>query len=399
MSLDGVTILLAYELFRLCPQAGGQESSTRYIKMDSEGVASPEALGMFPEIKDVYYGHVGRAFARYEQALMIWESVAKERSDLVRIPDALLADSSKKAKLAVERIRRNYAFDRARYFLPVVALTNVFLVQSARCWVTLCQHLLSHPWYEARTLGALIAAELELVTPRLVKHARYTESFDAGQCKEFQALRDLAIFSNPDYKAIGNRPGGECGCYPALQVFAPGEVEASRYENAFMARSLLDHDNRYAYIGSFARRTLVRFSWSAVSFAEVRDLNRHRTGEKCCPLVPKGFYCALDQLPQGMERYEAVLRAGGEWGHWVGQWVYDGYEGSEATAPYRMLLGHQLAFEHSTTADKFLYEMELRTGAGAHFRYAKHCHDLLALWFSRYPETREYVTEGKEEPE
>ena len=39
---------------------------------------------------------------------------------------------------------------------------------------------------------------------------------------------------------------------------------------------------------------------------------------------------------------------------------------------YAYLLGEQTAFEHSTHADKFIYEVELRTGLGAHWRYAEH---------------------------
>nr|MDQ2730535.1 hypothetical protein [Armatimonadota bacterium] len=59
----------------------------------------------------------------------------------------------------------------------------------------------------------------------------------------------------------------------------------------------------------------------------------------------------------------------------------------------------QYPFEHSTTADKFIYEAELRTGTGAHFRYARHLHDALELWYEKFPETRGLVLEGSAEPE
>ena len=62
-------------------------------------------------------------------------------------------------------------------------------------------------------------------------------------------------------------------------------------------------------------------------------------------------------------------------------------------------LGHQYYFEHSTTADKFLYEMELRTGVGAHYRYAQHCKDMLRLWYNKYPSTKGLIFEGTAEPE
>ncbi len=46
-----------------------------------------------------------------------------------------------------------------------------------------------------------------------------------------------------------------------------------------------------------------------------------------------------------------------------------------------------------------LYEAELRTGTGAHYRYARHLRDVLALWYDRYPATRGLVLEGSAEPE
>jgi hypothetical protein len=71
----------------------------------------------------------------------------------------------------------------------------------------------------------------------------------------------------------------------------------------------------------------------------------------------------------------------------------------DASFIYWTLLGTQYFFEHTTTADKFIYEAELRTGTGAHYRYAQHLHDALQLWFEKFPETRGLVLEGSAEPE
>jgi hypothetical protein len=49
--------------------------------------------------------------------------------------------------------------------------------------------------------------------------------------------------------------------------------------------------------------------------------------------------------------------------------------------------------------DKFIYEMELRTGIGSHYKYAEHCKDILAKWFEKYPETKGLIFEGSAEPE
>ena len=66
---------------------------------------------------------------------------------------------------------------------------------------------------------------------------------------------------------------------------------------------------------------------------------------------------------------------------------------------YTLLLGAQTPFEHCTHADKFIYEAELRTGMGAHFRYAEHLSAALAGFFEQVPEARSWVVEGTAEPE
>ena len=48
--------------------------------------------------------------------------------------------------------------------------------------------------------------------------------------------------------------------------------------------------NRYSTVGPALRRMFVRFAWNNISLAELRDLNRHRTGHRFSPLVPVGFY-------------------------------------------------------------------------------------------------------------
>jgi hypothetical protein len=66
---------------------------------------------------------------------------------------------------------------------------------------------------------------------------------------------------------------------------------------------------------------------------------------------------------------------------------------------YFTSLGHKYYFEHTTTADKFLYEMELRTGVGAHYKYAEHCREVLKKWYEKYPATEGIIFEGSAEPE
>src|SRR5512135_1232847 len=46
MFIDGISIWLAYHVWTLCPTAGGQESSTRYLQLSAEGLIAPEKLGI-----------------------------------------------------------------------------------------------------------------------------------------------------------------------------------------------------------------------------------------------------------------------------------------------------------------------------------------------------------------
>lgn len=63
------------------------------------------------------------------------------------------------------------------------------------------------------------------------------------------------------------------------------------------------------------------------------------------------------------------------------------------------VLGSQFPFEHTTTLDKFVYEAELRTGTGAHYRYAQHLRHALQALGARYTLLREVIHLGTSEPE
>jgi len=148
-------------------------------------------------------------------------------------------------------------------------------------------------------------------------------------------------------------------------------------------------ENRYGQQGLATRRMRTVFAWNNLALAELRDLNRHRTGNRYTPLIQAGFY-----LPPEITRGDhASLLAD--------QLALTGEllrRGSPAYV-YSLLLGAQTPFEHGTHADKFIYEAELRTGMGAHFRYAEHLSAALAAFFKQVPEAREWVAEGTAEPE
>lgn len=392
MFIDGISIWLAYYLWTLCPTAGGQESSTRYLQISVDGLISPETLGLRPEDTARWRELMGDCFNAYQAALRIWEGLATAHPALMGIPRSLLEDDSDSARKKVARMKRNYAFDRARYFLPVSAATNVMLIMSARGWVNLCQQLLSHALPECRQLGGLIRSELEISAPRMVKHARATEPHQGALEAEFQKLV-RAVQREPSAASFHPSPTDD-SAVARLSVVVPDGVT----ENDLVG-DLKYHANRYAPFGAELQRTSVCFGWSRIAFGEIRDLNRHRTGTKYCPQIPMGFYFAADQVPRTADDQGARLADQAKVGRRSTEQARALLARGDATYLYWTLLGTEYPFEHTTTADKFIYEAELRTGLGAHYRYAQHLRDALALWYRQFPGTKGLILEGSAEPE
>jgi thymidylate synthase ThyX len=370
--IDDITLYAAYFLWTLSPTAGGQECSTRYIKMDSSNVASTDDLGIYDQYEQQYDLYVAKSFNYYEEALKLWTKIGEIYPELTKIPSHLLNSESDKDKKQVARMMRNFAFDRARVYLPVSTLTGVMMIQSARAWANISAHLQSHDLKELNLIGKEIEEKLKIGAPRLVRHCKPTDAIKSYYKREFELWKsDYALFNGTNLYA------------PPMTV----------------NKSDLDfRTNRYSPFSSNLSRIPVKISWSDMSFGEIRDLNRHRTGTKFCPFIPKGFYGALEQIPDtDLEICNNLknLHKGFESTTWFAQNLMK-------TTPdyvYFTSLGHQYLFEHTTTADKFLYEMELRTGVGAHYKYAEHCHHALELWYQKYPQTKGVIFEGSAEPE
>ncbi|MBT3191770.1 MAG: hypothetical protein HN341_04380 [Verrucomicrobia bacterium] len=396
MFMDNISIWLAYYVWSLCPTAGGQESSTRYIELGPSALVDPETLGIPEEWVPEWQRAMARAFEAYGKALELWEAIGEAHPSLTAIPPSLLEDSSEKAQKTIARMKRNYRFDRSRYYLPVAAATNVMLVMSSRGWAQLCQHLSSHPAAEAQALARCVREELALSAPRLMKHSGHQTAIEQGIRTELKTLAVAAARGMP--KTLVEDAGStECPPRAEVLVSAPSRGCGLRF-----AGDLQYHDNRYAWMGSTLRRTAVRFGWDAMAMGEIRDLNRHRTGNKYCPLRPVGFYSALEQLPKDGDATADVslkLRDLNDTGRALSAKAHTQLADRDPSYIYWTLLGTQFPFEQLTTADKFIYEAELRTGVGAHFRYAKHLKDALHEWYTQYPETRGLILEGDAEPE
>ena len=371
VAVDNVSMWLAYKLFEISPMADGQESSTRYIAMDSTHLPSAEELGIPDDLAPRWRELLARAFAAYHAEYARLEALGKAEPERVRVP--------KDAKPAVvTRIRRNYALDRARYFVPFATHTNLALVQTSRMWAQTVTHLDSLPQPEAQAAARAIRAELVKFSPRLTRHSQAEPSYQE------QARQELADSLRLGLDRLSAEPLADAVWVKVDRAAPPWLPETQTVADALRHRA-----NRYGQCGPAIRRMRVTFAWNNLAIAELRDLNRHRTGHRYTPLIQAGFYLPpmVPRTPHAalladqLDLTRELLR-----------------RGSPAYV-YSLLLGAQTPFEHSTHADKFIYEAELRTGMGAHFRYAEHLSASLAEFFKVVPEARAWVVEGMAEPE
>jgi len=371
VAIDGVSMWLAYKLFEISTMADGQESSTRYIAMDASALAPAAELGIPDDLAARWREMMARAFSAYQAEYARLENLGHCEPERVRIP--------KDARPAVvARIRKNFALDRARYFVPFAARTNLALVQTSRMWAQTVKHLDSLPQPEARAVAAAVRDELIKLSPRLMRHSGAESSYQE------QTKQELAASIRLGLDRLSAEPLADAVWVKVDRDTPPWMPELQPIDESLRHRS-----NRYGQCGSAIRRMRVTFAWNNLAIAELRDLNRHRTGYRHTPLIQSGFYLPPEVpraphagfLAEQTELTREFLR-----------------RGSPAYV-YSLLLGAQTPFEHSTQADKFVYEAELRTGMGAHFRYAEHLSAALAEFFRQVPDAKAWVTEGTAEPE
>lgn len=390
--IDDISQFAAYYLWTLSPTAGGQECSTRYLKLDESDLISSEDLNIPKSLRQNFDDFNKLSFHNYKTSLNAWTNISNNNPEMTKIPLSLLNSTSDKDKKIVDRMKRNYAFDRSRVYLPLATKTGVMMIQSARAWANISSHLQSHYLQEFNNLGKEIADKLSIGAPRLLKHSNAKDSLKQYIQEEFNLLKN-SVDKNSQLELNKNNE------YDNFETLSFLTVDDNGYSNDLIADSCKNRTNRYSPFGNVISRSFVRFSWLGISFGEIRDLNRHRTGNKYCPLVPLGFYSSLDQLPDIKNSDTNTIENCAKSFNNTTAFANDLLKQNIGEYIYFTNLGHQYYFEHCTTADKFLYEMELRTGVGAHYKYAEHCKQILQLWYEKYPETKFLLFEGSAEPE
>jgi thymidylate synthase ThyX len=371
VAIDHVSMWLAYKIFEISTMADGQESSTRYITMDAANLPAAEELGVPDDLAPRWRELMARAFAAYHAEYARLEALGLAEPERVRVPrDARPA--------VVTRIRKNYALDRARYFVPFATRTNLALVQSSRMWAQTVKHLDSLPQLEARAAAAAIREELLKLSPRLLRHSGAEPSYQE------QARQELAAAHRLGLERLSAAPLAD-----AVWVKVDRDTPPWLPEHQPVVEALRHRGNRYGQCGPAIRRMRVTFAWNNLAIAELRDLNRHRTGHRYTPLIQAGFY-----LPPEVPRAPNAGLLADQLGL-----TRELHQRGSPAYVYSLLLGAQTPFEHSTHADMFIYEAELRTGMGAHFRYAEHLSASLGEFFRQVPDAKAWVAEGTAEPE
>jgi hypothetical protein len=234
---------------------------------------------------------------------------------------------------------------------------------------------------EAKSCAAGLRDELKRFVPRLIRHS-FPDDASSGQAIEMidGAVRHIGQHGAPSWK-LGDETfvGVDANMPPFLPALQPTA-------EAFRSKA-----NRYSTMGTGIRRVMVRAAWNNMAIAELRDLNRHRTGFRFSPLIPMGFYLPpqVDHAKRGALMDMMRLLIG----------KLASSAGGGAAYVYGLLLGTQVPFEHSLHLDKFIYEIELRTGMGAHFRYAEHLAAAGAELLKCMPELAPFIKIGAAEPE
>jgi thymidylate synthase ThyX len=373
MVVDGCSMFLAYKLFELSPYADGQECSTRYIKLDKTSLPGPDEIGILGTLAREWQEFCALAFEMYQETYAKLDKMALENPGVVRVPAGA-------PPRVAERLRKNFALDRARYFIPLATKTNAALVMTARAWADTIKQLDSLPLTEAHVCAEGLREELKKFVPRLIRHSIPDEA------SAFQTVQ-MVKAATGHIKNHGV-PSGRLKDEVFVSVlkdqpsFLPQLQSA---EDAFRNKT-----NRYSTMGSSIRRVMARAAWNNTGLAELRDLNRHRTGFRFSTLAPVGFYLPPEvnhkRLSELLEKKRDIVEKLAS-------------QESGAAFVYGLLLGTQVAFEHSMHLDKFIYEIELRTGMGAHFRYAEHLAAAANELVKIMPELAPFIKVGSADPE
>ena len=408
LSIEGISLWLAFYIFYNCPIQSGQEASSRYIKKDKDKVLSTSLIlhhaegGAVMENAPPYYNeYVEACFVRYEKACTIWEWVfdnhcPEEYKSLIE------NETNEKVKL---RYKKNFIFDRARYFLPNGCLTNIVIMQSAREWARLLKLLDSNIYPEFSALALELRQTLLTICPRSMKHSYADMDFNNGIVADFVHLT----------KSLGGEtniglPAWQSGVTIHGIAHENSESSLKLYEvppYEEVNRGFLNRNGRYGYQSDTIRKIPVKYTVNNCAFAEIRDLNRQRPGSRIFEAIPRGFYGAFDELERIVPRniHDNPLNVFQELHTLCIQAYLDVVKSRIMLSKrnpmyiYYTTLGTTFNWSHALNLAEMAYIIELRTQKGAHYRYSKHIRQVFQDLVGYYPSIGDHISIGTAEPE
>lgn len=229
--------------------------------------------------------------------------------------------------------------DKIRYSIPVNTLTSMTIITDDREWADVTRFLLSHYSEQVRNLGEELASLLSEIFPESYRHFRADP-----EKEEFERLKKLASTN----KIVKKEQGVELLVKPELFM-----NPSSRYP-------VYPRNEKQAEISKIDP---IVWAFTNITVAELRDVNRHRSGNRSILWCPTGFWSATEsQMEEGLAKTEearqALLSGDTEW-------------------CFKLLLGSQLeGITRSTYMNYALYEIQLRTEKAAHFKYKEAYLDL-----------------------
>jgi thymidylate synthase ThyX len=357
--LDGISLLLAAKIFEIATFGDGQECSTRYIKMTEESLLPPEELGL--DAVPQQFKEVQReAMALYHEVYDYLSYTLSKNPQLANIPPGTPPAMAK-------RLLNNYALDRARYFLPLTLKTNMCFTATGKIWAEIIKEMKCFVFKEAVQVAATLEEQLRAVVPEFSKYLEpSTADFNAvGQ------MLDEADVAYPNAFRVNSN------CPTHVEVWSP----RTPLSDPSLYSAMCSRKTRYDMCGTESKLQQVAVTWDTMAIAEVRDLQRHRNGTRFCLWAPKGFYLPPDVMsffstPSRADRLKAFL-AKCEDLHLILR-----TSGPSHYSPYGLLLGSQATYFHSQPLNRFAYMAELRTGPGAHFRYAQHMREAVNKYYA-----------------
>ncbi|MCF7866578.1 hypothetical protein K9L67_03450 [Candidatus Woesearchaeota archaeon] len=383
---DQISMLEPYLAFFLQSKQDGQETSTRYCEFKPEGLAHPSDFNVPQRFHEDWYQVMLEGFEISNLVNKKLDMIVSENPSLAGVPEGA-------PEKVANRMKKNYGFDRARYTLPLPALTNFGLIMTAREWADTLKFMVASPIKRTREWSQDITDQMKESVPNLMKHAGSRRMTEAYMKNFFERGVEYIKKNGVNTEYLPDE------VFTNVQLPAKnGMIDEYKEIEERISKAFEGKENRYDIPKGYPQKVNVSVYWNNMAFAEARDINRQRPCAKDTLFAPHGFYMApeMEEAIKDLgltERYKRLQDKRAK--------LITNLANSENPESYvsAMFLGDQSPFELHTDAAHMSYVLELRTGMGVHFRYDQHMRQAFNKFEKQLPEWTKHVILGTGEPE